>query len=57
MGFINNIPPLVRALIGFLSGAFAMRLLSFKDKTLLHQCVGYAEQSEAHLSQLMRFVP
>jgi hypothetical protein len=34
MGFINNIPPLVRALISFLADAFAMRLLSFKDKTL-----------------------
>jgi len=37
MSFINNIPPLVLALIGLLIGAFSMRLLSGKDKTLIRQ--------------------
>lgn len=37
MNFINNMSPLVWALIGFLLGVFTMRLLSGKDKTLIRQ--------------------
>jgi DNA recombination protein RmuC len=37
MNFINDIPALVWTLTGFLIGAFVMRLLNGKDKTLIRQ--------------------
>ena len=52
MNFINNIPPLVLALIGLLIGAFAMRLLSGKDKTLIRQLSTDLAVSEEKLRQL-----
>lgn len=51
MNFINTIPPLVWALIGFLIGAFAMRLLSGKDKTLIQQLSTDLAVSEEKLKQ------
>ncbi len=37
MNFINNMPPLAWAFIGFLIGALAIRLLNGKDKTLIRR--------------------
>jgi DNA recombination protein RmuC len=51
MNFINNMPPLVWALIGFLIGAFAMRLVSGKDKTLIRQLSTDLAVSEEKLKQ------
>lgn len=51
MNFINNMPPLVWALIGFLFGAFAMRLLNGKDKTLIRQLSTDLAVSEEKLKQ------
>ncbi len=51
MNFINDMPPLVWALIGFLVGAFAMRLLSGKDKTLIRQLSTDLAVSEEKLKQ------
>jgi DNA recombination protein RmuC len=52
MSFINNIPPLVLMLIGLLIGAFAMRLLNGKDKTLIRQLSTDLAVSEEKLKQL-----
>ncbi len=52
MNFINNMPTLAWALIGFLLGAFAMRLLSGKDKTLIRQLSTDLAVSEEKLKQL-----
>jgi DNA recombination protein RmuC len=52
MNFINNIPPLVLTLIGLLIGAFAMRLLSGKDRTLIRQLSTDLAVSEEKLRQL-----
>jgi DNA recombination protein RmuC len=52
MSFINNIPPLILALIGFMLGAFAMRLLNGKDKTLIRQLSTDLAVSEEKLKQL-----
>ncbi|MGZ8159173.1 MAG: DNA recombination protein RmuC [Methylobacter sp.] len=52
MNFINNMPPLVWALIGFLIGAFAMRLLNGKDKNLIRQLSTDLAVSEEKLRQL-----
>lgn len=52
MNFINNIPPLAWVFIGFLVGAFAMRLLSGKDKTLVRQLLTDLAVSEEKLKQL-----
>ena len=51
MNFINNMPSLVWALIGFLVGAFAMRLFNGKDKTLLRQLSTDLAVSEEKLKQ------
>ncbi|MDI1278998.1 DNA recombination protein RmuC [Methylobacter sp.] len=51
MSFINNIPPLVLALIGLLIGAFSMRLLSGKDKNLIRQLSTDLAVSEEKLKQ------
>jgi len=51
MNFINNMPPLVWALIGFLVGAFAMRLLNGKDKTLIRHLSTDLAVSEEKLKQ------
>lgn len=52
MNFIDNIPPLAWAFIGFLVGAFAMRLLSGKDRTLIRQLSTDLAVSEEKLKQL-----
>ncbi|MGZ8239072.1 MAG: DNA recombination protein RmuC, partial [Methylobacter sp.] len=52
MNFINNIPPLVLTLIGLLIGAFATRLLSGKDRTLIRQLSTDLAVSEEKLRQL-----
>ena len=52
MNFINTIPPLIWGLIGLFSGAFAMRLLSGKDKTLIRQLSTDLAVSEEKLKQL-----
>lgn len=51
MNFINNMPSPVWALIGFLLGAFAMRLFSGKDKTLIRQLSTDLAVSEEKLKQ------
>ena len=51
MSFIDNIPPLVLALIGFLVGALAMRLLTGKDKTLIRRLSTDLAVSEERLKQ------
>lgn len=52
MNFVNNMPPLTWALIGFLLGAFAMRLFSGKDKALIRQLSTDLAVSEEKLRQL-----
>ncbi len=51
MNFINNLPPLILALIGFLLGALTMRLLSGKDKTLIRQLSTDLAVAEEKLKQ------
>ncbi|MGZ5050432.1 MAG: DNA recombination protein RmuC [Methylobacter sp.] len=51
MNFINNIPPLVWALIGLLIGAFTMRLLNGRDKTLIRQLLTDLAVLEEKLKQ------
>lgn len=51
MSFINNIPPLAWALIGFLLGALAIRLLNGKDKALIRQLSTDLAVSEEKLRQ------
>jgi DNA recombination protein RmuC len=52
MNFINDIPQLAWALISLLVGAFAMRLLTGKDKTLIRQLSTDLAVSEEKLKQL-----
>lgn len=51
MSFINNMPSPVWVLIGFLIGAFSMRLFSGKDKTLIRQLSTDLAVSEEKLKQ------
>jgi DNA recombination protein RmuC len=52
MNFINDIPQLAWAVIGLLAGAFLMRLLNGKDKTLIRQLSTDLAVSEEKLKQL-----
>jgi DNA recombination protein RmuC len=52
MNFINDIPQLAWAVIGLLIGAFLMRLLNGKDKTLIRQLSTDLAVSEEKLKQL-----
>lgn len=51
MSFLNNIPPLVWTLIGFLVGALAIRLLNGKDKILIRQLSTDLAVAEEKLKQ------
>jgi DNA recombination protein RmuC len=51
MNFIYDMPPLIWVLIGFLLGAFAMRLLTGKDKTLVRQLSTDLAVAEEKLKQ------
>ncbi|MGZ5075424.1 MAG: DNA recombination protein RmuC [Methylobacter sp.] len=52
MSFIDHYPSLAAALIGFLIGAFAMRLLNAKDKAQIRQLLTDLAVSEEKLKQL-----
>ena len=52
MDFINNLPPLVLAFIGLLTGALLMYLLNSKDKTTIAKLSTYLAVSEEKLNQL-----